>query len=53
MLRCFLKGQMEVIDADSSTFGVRLELPNSDYQLPSGLRCRVRFEINENDDAVK
>ncbi|MDL1983034.1 MAG: efflux RND transporter periplasmic adaptor subunit [Deltaproteobacteria bacterium] len=43
----------KVIDAASSTFGVRLELPNSDYQLPSGLRCRVRFEINENDDEVK
>lgn len=37
----------KVIDAASSTFGVRLELPNSDYKLPSGLRCRVRFEIEE------
>ena len=46
----------KVIDAASSTFGVRLELPNADYKLPSGLRCRVRFEINEdvgevNEDA--
>lgn len=42
----------KVIDAASSTFGVRLELPNSDYKLPSGLRCRVRFEIDE-DGEVK
>jgi len=40
-------GQVEivdrVIDAGSGTFGVQLKLPNSDYALPSGLRCRVRF----------
>jgi hypothetical protein len=32
-----------VIDARSGTFGVRLELPNSDYTIPSGLHCQVRF----------
>jgi RND family efflux transporter MFP subunit len=32
-----------VVDAGSGTFGVQLRLPNSDYSLPSGLRCRVRF----------
>jgi RND family efflux transporter MFP subunit len=32
-----------VIDAGSGTFGVQLRLPNSDYALPSGLRCRVQF----------
>ena len=32
-----------VFDAASSTFGVRLELPNSDYALPAGMRCRIRF----------
>lgn len=32
-----------VIDPASNTFGVRLELPNPDYRLPSGLRCTVRF----------
>jgi RND family efflux transporter MFP subunit len=42
----------KVIDAASSTFGVRLELPNAEQQIPSGLRCLVRFEINENADAV-
>ena len=33
----------QIIDAASGTFGVRLELPNPDYLLPGGLRCRVRF----------
>lgn len=32
-----------VLDAASGTFGVRMELPNPDYQLPAGLRCKVRF----------
>ena len=36
----------QVIDAGSGTFGVQLRLPNSDYALPSGLRCRVRFLRN-------
>lgn len=33
-----------VIDPASGTFGVRLELPNPDYKLPSGLKCAVRFQ---------
>ncbi|MCA1952534.1 MAG: efflux RND transporter periplasmic adaptor subunit [Hyphomicrobiales bacterium] len=32
-----------VIDAASSTFGIRLRLPNPEYRLPAGLRCRIRF----------
>lgn len=32
-----------VFDTASGTFGVRLELPNPDYKLPAGLKCRVRF----------
>ena len=32
-----------VIDAASGTFGVRLELPNSDQAIPGGLHCQVRF----------
>ena len=32
-----------VADAASGTFRVRLGLPNKDYGLPSGLRCRVKF----------
>ncbi len=37
----------KLIDAASSTFGVRLELPNAEQQIPSGLKCMVRFEIDE------
>lgn len=32
-----------VVDAASGTFGVRLELPNPEQDIPSGLHCRVRF----------
>ncbi len=32
-----------VVDAASGTFGIRLDLPNAEGQLPAGLRCRVRF----------
>ncbi|MDF1837927.1 MAG: efflux RND transporter periplasmic adaptor subunit [Planctomycetota bacterium] len=32
-----------VVDAASRTFRVRLEIPNPENQLPSGLRCRIRF----------
>jgi RND family efflux transporter MFP subunit len=32
-----------VVDAASGTFGVRLELPNTDGRLPTGLRCEVSF----------
>jgi RND family efflux transporter MFP subunit len=32
-----------VVDAASGTFGVRLELPNPDYRLLAGLKCKVRF----------
>jgi len=32
-----------VIDAASSTFRVRLQIPNKGYSLPSGLRCQVDF----------
>jgi RND family efflux transporter MFP subunit len=32
-----------VADAASGTYRVRLSLPNSDFSLPSGLKCRVTF----------
>ena len=35
-----------VIDTASGTFGVRLSLPNPDYSLPSGLRCRAVFHVS-------
>ena len=41
-----------VIDPASNTFGVRLKLPNAERLLPSGLRCLVRFEIEEKADQV-
>src|SRR5258708_26271731 len=36
-----------VFDTASSTFGVRLELPNPNYALPSGMPCRIRFLAQE------
>ncbi|WP_172838721.1 efflux RND transporter periplasmic adaptor subunit [Solemya velesiana gill symbiont] len=33
----------KVIDAASGTFGVRLELPNPDYEVPGGVRCEISF----------
>ena len=33
-----------VLDAASGTFRVRLSLPNPDYALTSGLRCRIEFQ---------
>jgi hypothetical protein len=32
-----------VADAASGTYGVRLSLPNPDYKIPAGLRCRMGF----------
>jgi len=34
-----------VVDAASGTFGVRLELPNPEYRIPAGIRCRVRLQV--------
>ncbi|TDG15217.1 efflux RND transporter periplasmic adaptor subunit [Seongchinamella unica] len=33
----------QIIDAASSTFGVRVELPNPQGRIPAGLNCDVRF----------
>ncbi|MBN1141523.1 MAG: efflux RND transporter periplasmic adaptor subunit [Deltaproteobacteria bacterium] len=43
----------KVIDSPSSTFGVRLELPNPEQRIPSGLKCLVRFEIEGGADEEK
>ena len=32
-----------IADAANGTFGVRVSLPNPDYRLPAGLKCKVRF----------
>jgi len=42
-----------VIDAAGNTFGVRLELSNAAQQMPSGLRCLVRFAIDQYGDQMK
>lgn len=34
-----------IFDAASGTFGVRLELPNPDNQIPAGQRCQVVFDV--------
>ena len=41
-----------VIDSASNTFRVRLELPNPEDQVPSGLKCMVRFDVVDALDAV-
>lgn len=33
----------KVVDAASGTFGVRLLLPNAEFQLPAGVECEVEF----------
>ena len=32
-----------VVEAASGTFGIRVELKNSNFTLPAGLKCQVRF----------
>ena len=32
-----------VVDAASGLFGVRLELPNRDYRVPAGLKCKIHL----------
>lgn len=36
-----------VVDAASNTFGIRLELPNPEYSIPSGLRCDINLQAGE------
>ena len=38
------------IIAASGTFGIRLELPNQDNEIPGGLKCSVRF-FDDNEEA--
>ena len=37
----------QVVDAASGTFGVRLELPNPEYRIAAGLKCKVTFLKND------
>lgn len=41
-----------VADIASGTYGVNLVLPNSDYQVPAGLRCQLRFQAADASDPV-
>jgi len=41
----------KVFDAASRTFRVRLVLPNPDYDLPAGLRCKLKFLPEQSDAA--
>jgi RND family efflux transporter MFP subunit len=34
-------------DAAAGTFGLRLELPNLEHQIPAGVKCRVRFRFDQ------
>ena len=36
-----------VVDAASSTFGVRLELPNPEQKIPAGIRCQAHFKFED------
>ena len=38
-----IKTVSPIVDAASGTFSVRLELPNPDFQIAAGLRCKIRF----------
>ncbi len=42
----------KVMDVSSSTFGVRLLLPNPDFSLPGGQRCTVKFVSATNEPVV-
>jgi RND family efflux transporter MFP subunit len=36
-----------IIDAASGTFGIRLTLPNPDYKVVGGLKCRASFDLQK------
>lgn len=36
----------QILDPANETFGVQLELPNSELTLPAGLKCHLRFNIS-------
>jgi len=42
-----------LIDPASNTFGIRLELPNPDYAIPSGLNCRLSLEPVSADNGAQ
>jgi RND family efflux transporter MFP subunit len=42
-----------VIDGPSNTFRVRLEMPNPNYELPAGLRCKVDLGLDVKLPAIE
>jgi RND family efflux transporter MFP subunit len=34
-----------VFDSASGTFGIRLALPNPEFRLPAGIRCKIEFDV--------
>lgn len=42
----------KVVDPASNTFRVLLALPNRDFSLPAGLRCRAAFAAHDDDTAA-
>jgi len=40
-----------VVDSASGTFVVQLELPNPDFNIPAGLKCKVEFLSSQADTA--
>lgn len=42
-----------IIDGPSNTYRVRLELPNANYELPAGPRCKVDFGLDAKPSAAR
>lgn len=42
----------QVMDAASSTFGVRLKLENPDGDIPSGVKCKVKFSSSKDLSSI-
>jgi hypothetical protein len=36
-----------VVDSASSTFRIRLSLPNPNHRIPAGLKCKIKFVPSE------
>jgi len=43
----------QFIDAASNTFGVRLEIPNTEQKIPSGLKCQVHFVLQNTPESAE
>jgi RND family efflux transporter MFP subunit len=34
-----------IVDAPSGTFSIRAELPNTNFQIPAGIKCKAKFRL--------